>query len=152
MSENIHSSAEVWSGRTGFFPTSRRGSCRQRGRINAENSQIGTLGSVIATGTRSPSICSSRGSWAYDVAKLLGDTADTVEKHYAPFVRELRERARRVMETRCHLSQHRHCWQVLLHVFYTVLLLAVPLNAQNLPDAPKPRPEQHLFSRRVFVA
>ena len=113
---------------------------------------IGTLGSVIATGTRSPSICSSRGSWAYDVAKLLGDTADTVEKHYAPFVRELRERARRVMETRCHLSQHRHCWQVLLHVFYTVLLLAVPLNAQNLPDAPKPRPEQHLFSRRVFVA
>ena len=96
----------------------------------------------------------SRGSWAYDVAKLLGDTADTVEKHYAPFVRELRERARRVMETRstCHLSQHRHRWQVLLHVFYTVLLLAVPLNAQNLPDAPKPRPEQHLFSRRVFVA
>jgi hypothetical protein len=33
------------------------------------------------------------------VAKLLGDTVDTVEKHYAPFVRELRERARRIMET-----------------------------------------------------
>ena len=35
----------------------------------------------------------------YDVAKLLGDTVETVEKHYAPFVRELRERARRIMET-----------------------------------------------------
>ena len=90
----------------------------------------------------------SRGSWAHDVAKLLGDTAETVEKHHAPFVRELRERTRRVTETRstCHLCQHRHRWQVLLHVFYTVLLLAVPLHA------PKPRPEQHLFSRRVFVA
>ena len=39
-----------------------------------------------------------RGSSPYDVAKLLGDTVDTVEKHYAPFVRELRERARRFME------------------------------------------------------
>jgi hypothetical protein len=29
---------------------------------------------------------------------LLGDTVVTVEKHYAPFVRELRERARRIME------------------------------------------------------
>ena len=34
----------------------------------------------------------------YDVAKLLGDTVETVEDHYAPFVRELRERARRIME------------------------------------------------------
>jgi integrase len=41
----------------------------------------------------------SRGASPYDVAKLLGDTVDTVEKHYAPFVRELRERARRIMET-----------------------------------------------------
>jgi hypothetical protein len=29
----------------------------------------------------------------YDVTKLLGDTIETVEKHYAEFVRELRERA-----------------------------------------------------------
>jgi integrase len=40
-----------------------------------------------------------RGASPYDVAKLLGDTVDTVEKHYAPFVRELRERARRIMES-----------------------------------------------------
>jgi integrase len=39
----------------------------------------------------------SRGASPYDVAKLLGDTVDTVGKHYAPFVRELRERARRIM-------------------------------------------------------
>lgn len=41
----------------------------------------------------------SRGASPYDVAKLLGDTVDTIEKHYAPFVRELRERARRILET-----------------------------------------------------
>ena len=41
----------------------------------------------------------TRGASPYDVAKLLGDTVDTVEKHYAPFVRELRERARRIMES-----------------------------------------------------
>jgi site-specific recombinase XerD len=41
----------------------------------------------------------ARGASPYDVAKLLGDTVDTVEKHYAPFVRELRERARRIMES-----------------------------------------------------
>lgn len=41
----------------------------------------------------------ARGASPYDVAKLLGDTVDTIEKHYAPFVRELRERARRIMET-----------------------------------------------------
>jgi hypothetical protein len=29
---------------------------------------------------------------------LLGDTVETVENHYAPFVRELRERARNIME------------------------------------------------------
>jgi len=33
----------------------------------------------------------------YDVAKLLGDTVDTIEKHYAPFVKELRDRSRRLM-------------------------------------------------------
>jgi len=38
----------------------------------------------------------TRGASPYDVAKLLGDT---VEKHYAPFARELRERARRIMES-----------------------------------------------------
>jgi integrase len=40
----------------------------------------------------------ARGASPYDVAKLLGDTVGTVEKHYAPFVRELRERARGIME------------------------------------------------------
>ena len=40
----------------------------------------------------------ARGASPYDVAKLLGDTVDTIEKHYAPFVRELRERARSIME------------------------------------------------------
>ena len=41
----------------------------------------------------------ARGASPYDVAKLLGDTVETVEKHYAPFVRELRERTRRILET-----------------------------------------------------
>ena len=41
----------------------------------------------------------ARGCSPYDVAKLLGDIVDTVEKHYAPFVKELRERARRIMES-----------------------------------------------------
>ncbi len=41
----------------------------------------------------------ARGASPYDVAKLLGDTVETLEKHYAPFVRELRERARRIMES-----------------------------------------------------
>ena len=40
----------------------------------------------------------ARGASPYDVAKLLGDTVDTVERHYAPFVKELRDRARRFME------------------------------------------------------
>ncbi len=40
----------------------------------------------------------ARGATAYEVAKLLGDTVDTVEKHYAPFVKELGERTRRLME------------------------------------------------------
>jgi len=41
-------------------------------------------------------LCSGAG--VYDVAKMLGDTVDTVEKHYAPFVPALRERVRRIME------------------------------------------------------
>jgi integrase len=40
----------------------------------------------------------ARGASPYDVAKLLGDTVSTVEKHYAPFVKALRDRARRFME------------------------------------------------------
>jgi integrase len=40
----------------------------------------------------------ARGATPYDVAKLLGDEIATVEKHYAPFVRELRERVRHLME------------------------------------------------------
>jgi integrase/recombinase XerD len=39
-----------------------------------------------------------RGGSPYDVAKLLGDTIDTVERHYTPHVRELRERVRWLME------------------------------------------------------
>jgi integrase len=41
----------------------------------------------------------ARGASPYDVAKMLGDTIETVEKHYMPFVRELRERVRLILET-----------------------------------------------------
>src|ERR1700730_11433964 len=41
----------------------------------------------------------SRGASPYDVAKMLGDTIDTVERHYMPFVKELRERVRNILET-----------------------------------------------------
>lgn len=41
----------------------------------------------------------ARGASPYDVAKLLGDTIETVERHYADFVKELRERVRRMMES-----------------------------------------------------
>jgi len=41
----------------------------------------------------------ARGASPYDVAKLLGDTVATVEKQYAPFVKELRDRTRRIMES-----------------------------------------------------
>jgi integrase len=41
----------------------------------------------------------TRGASPYDVAKMLGDTIDTVERHYTPFVRELRERVRNFLET-----------------------------------------------------
>ena len=40
-----------------------------------------------------------KGANPYDVAKMLGDTIGTVEKHYVPFVRELRERVRLILET-----------------------------------------------------
>jgi integrase len=39
------------------------------------------------------------GAGVYDVARMLGDTVETVETHYAPFVPALRERVRRIMET-----------------------------------------------------
>jgi len=42
----------------------------------------------------------ARGASPYEVAKLLGDTIETVEKHYAEFVRELREKVRRMMEVK----------------------------------------------------
>src|SRR5439155_21014121 len=40
----------------------------------------------------------TRGASPYDVAKMLGDTIETVEKHYTPFVKELRERVRNILE------------------------------------------------------
>ena len=46
-----------------------------------------------------------RGASPYDVAKMLGDTIETVEKHYTPFVRELRERVRRILETGAGLEE-----------------------------------------------
>jgi site-specific recombinase XerD len=48
----------------------------------------------------------ARGATPYDVAKLLGDEIATVEKHYAPFVRELRERVRSLMETGKGIDQY----------------------------------------------
>jgi hypothetical protein len=41
----------------------------------------------------------TRGASPYDVAKMLGDTIETVEKHYTPFVKELRERVCNFLET-----------------------------------------------------
>jgi integrase len=41
----------------------------------------------------------SRGASPYDVAKMLGDTIDTVERHYSAFVKELRDRVRNILET-----------------------------------------------------
>jgi integrase len=40
-----------------------------------------------------------RGASPYDVAKMLGDTIETVERYYMPFVKELRERVRTILET-----------------------------------------------------
>lgn len=41
----------------------------------------------------------SRGASPYDVAKILGNTIDTVERHYTPFVKELRERVRDILNS-----------------------------------------------------
>jgi integrase len=46
-----------------------------------------------------------RGATPYDVAKTLGDTIETVEKHYAPFVKELQDRVRRLLEAEGGLEQ-----------------------------------------------
>jgi len=48
----------------------------------------------------------ARGATPYDIAKLLGDEIATVEKHYAPFVRELRERVRTLMESKLGMEQY----------------------------------------------
>jgi predicted transcriptional regulator len=40
-----------------------------------------------------------KGASHYDVAKTLGDTIAVVEQHYAPYVKELRERTRRISES-----------------------------------------------------
>ncbi len=39
------------------------------------------------------------GAGIYDVARTLGDTVETTERHYAPFVPALRDRVRKIMET-----------------------------------------------------
>jgi hypothetical protein len=36
---------------------------------------------------------------------MLGDTIETVEKHYMPFVRKLRERVRRILENGAGLEE-----------------------------------------------
>lgn len=41
----------------------------------------------------------TRGASPYDVAKMLGDTIETIEKHYTPFVKELRDRVRGLLQT-----------------------------------------------------
>jgi integrase/recombinase XerD len=40
-----------------------------------------------------------KGASPYDAAKTLGDTIAVVEEHYAPYVKELRERTRRIIES-----------------------------------------------------
>jgi integrase len=39
------------------------------------------------------------GCGIYDVARMIGDTVETVERHYTPFVPALRERVRQIMES-----------------------------------------------------
>jgi integrase len=40
-----------------------------------------------------------KGASPYDVAKTLGDTIETIEKHYLPFVKALRDRVRGILES-----------------------------------------------------
>jgi hypothetical protein len=55
----------------------------------------------IRTDSETPGLVDmlSRGGSPYDVAKALGDTIDTIERHYTPFVPELRERVRSILES-----------------------------------------------------
>ncbi len=46
-----------------------------------------------------------RGATTYDVAKTLGDTIETVEKHYAPFVKPVRDRVLGILEAESGLEQ-----------------------------------------------
>lgn len=46
-----------------------------------------------------------RGASSCDVAKMLGDTIETVQKHYMPFVREFRDRVRRILATGAGLEE-----------------------------------------------
>jgi len=39
-------------------------------------------------------------------AKMLGDTIETIEKHYTPFVKELRERVRSLLGNNPGLESH----------------------------------------------
>lgn len=41
----------------------------------------------------------AKGASPYDAAKMLGDTIETIERHYTPFVPELRERVRRILDS-----------------------------------------------------
>jgi integrase len=40
----------------------------------------------------------AKGASPYDVAKTLGDTIGTIEKHYTPFTKDLRERVRKILQ------------------------------------------------------
>lgn len=39
------------------------------------------------------------GAGVYDVAKALGDTVETIERHYTPYIPELQERLRKIQES-----------------------------------------------------
>jgi hypothetical protein len=43
----------------------------------------------------------------YDVAKMLGDIIETVERYYLPFVKSLRERVRKIMESGAGLEERK---------------------------------------------
>jgi hypothetical protein len=55
------------------------------------------------------------GATPYDVAKTLGDTVAVVEQHYAPYVAELRERTRRIMESPEGIEKLRADYTILAH-------------------------------------
>ena len=47
----------------------------------------------------------SRGASPFDVAKIFGDAIDTMERHYTPFVKELRERVRDIPNSEAGLEK-----------------------------------------------